>query len=164
MRKHWWPLRFRLTHIAKDVFTFPPSKGKGVFHRLNLCHVIPQFPWGAILHKKSCLVLHAGMPISLRPSGLPGNPGEWGSLWLSFLGFNFAPPRRSKPWCVSVAFILYSGDRWTHQRLCLISSWIQTFRAHGKTTQRVHSACPLTTFSRTEISMMVYWPDNKVWF
>lgn len=72
--------------MAKEVSTFPPKKGKDVLCRRKLCHVNvpnpPPAPRGVILPGKSCLVLHTGMPVLLRPSGLQGNQGEWVSATL----------------------------------------------------------------------------------
>lgn len=69
-----WQRRSPLSHL---------KKGKMFSAGLNSAMWMSQIPpRGVILPGKSCLVLHTGMPVLLRPSGLQGNQGEWVSATL----------------------------------------------------------------------------------
>lgn len=119
MRKPQRSLRDLLTHITLSVS--PALNGKNVFHRFKRYHVnLPRATCGVILCRKSCLVLHPGMPILLRPSRLCCNPGGWVCLLLSFLAFNFVLLMGSKSYHLGIAFILYLCGPWAQSRPCLL--------------------------------------------
>lgn len=125
----------------------------------------PRATCGVTLCRKSCLVLHSGMPILFRPSGLRYNPGGWVCLLLSFLALNFMLLMGSKPYHLDIAFTLYLYGPWTQSRPCLrifMASCLQ--RACRREPQTKHSFCPRINFLQTEISMMVSWPNNQMRF